>query len=44
MQLIQTLKPCVHDGFDQVALLALLFTSFGLDIFNLLSINLCSYS
>jgi hypothetical protein len=44
MQLIQTLKSYFHVGFEQVALLALQFTSFGLDYFNLLSLHLCSHS
>jgi hypothetical protein len=44
MQLIQTLRPHVYVDLLKVALLTLQFDSFGLGVFNLLFLNLCSCS
>jgi hypothetical protein len=44
VQLIYTLKPCVYVGLLKVALLVLQFNSFGLGVFTLLFLNLCSCS
>jgi hypothetical protein len=44
VQLIQTLKPHVYVDLLEVALLALYFSLFGLDLFNLPFMVLYSYS
>jgi hypothetical protein len=44
VQLIKTLKPHVYFDFPKVALLAIHFSLFGVDLFNLSFMDLCSYS